>query len=62
MIFSNYDILRDRREDEDFAIERAETLGATEYSDDEMAQLEANADFRTARQMKRIQEVQRGFE
>lgn len=62
MIFSNYDILRDRREDEDFAIERAETFGATEYSDDEMAQLEANADFRTARQMKRIQEVQRGFE
>ncbi|MBW5827623.1 hypothetical protein H0I68_21605 [Yersinia kristensenii] len=29
---------------------------------DEMAQIEANADYRTTQQQQRIQEAQRGFE
>lgn len=61
MTWTNYDYLRDQREDEDFAIEHAEFNGATEFFTDEMAQLEAIADHRTINQVKRIMEAQRGF-
>lgn len=59
MTWVNYDYMRDQREDEDFIVDHPERLMAVEIFTDEMAQLEAIADHRTSRQMRRIMEAQR---